>query len=74
MVPSRRPLLELPIYLVVPEARVVLACLECLVALGGRPAEISDALSSGSWLVDVFSLLSNETEIELPELGTSAIP
>ncbi len=53
---------------------MVLACLECLVALGGRPAEISDALSSGSWLVDVFSLLSNETEIELPELGTSAIP
>jgi len=40
----------------------------------GAPAEISATLSSGSWLVDVFSLLSNETEIELPELGTSAIP
>lgn len=38
------------------------------------PAEIIEAVSSGSWLVDVFSLLSNETEIELPELGTSAIP
>jgi hypothetical protein len=38
------------------------------------PAEAPKTVSSGSWLVDVFSLLSNETEIELPELGTSAIP
>jgi hypothetical protein len=38
------------------------------------PLEIIETISSGSWLVEAFSLLSNETEIELPELGTSAIP
>jgi hypothetical protein len=32
-------------------------------------AETSVTLNSGSWLVDVFSLLSNETEIKLPELA-----
>ena len=26
------------------------------------------------WLVKIFSLLSKETEIALPEVGTSAIP
>jgi hypothetical protein len=37
-------------------------------------SELIDNISSGSWLVDVFSLLSNETEIELPELATRATP
>ena len=38
------------------------------------PTEMSTTGSCAVWLVRVFSLLSNDTRIELPGLGTRAMP